>query len=474
MPEDRPNHWAIRQWPRARPTSNVPSAEGVQLFLRCELARERSSEPNFGCFVHVLAELPRSDMSDEEMNDSQAGHRDGIDDINSVYNPDQSGGRGAICILQTYGNAILDSVNKGAADQLVRGGIMFQSFEVASFLLDDMTRINQVWYTKEDHISPFQFRLTQEQLDKEKERDENIKKMLTQMEVLQEHMKGTCGVFRVEEGSFSSYSNPMENQGWNSKTCEEGFYPRYWQRGGNQGWNHHKEVEQRRCHQDLSEQYEHWRREDEYEENHTHSSESPKSRGSANSPRVNDLLTRILDKVEGLDDLLKGMKDDFSSLNNKVNSHGDAIKILEGQMGLRTMQLKQRMEANDEDRGQAFVTRSRKEVKGDLMGNEEVHIQNERKDMEDEQITIPQYNTMGPQSDVEKQKSCLKVKQPLPKIPIPYQQRLKKKNEDEKFKKFLSVFKTLSINLPLVEALLEMPGYAKFMKELVTKKELGF
>ncbi|XP_049410637.1 uncharacterized protein LOC125873832 [Solanum stenotomum] len=45
-----------------------------------------------------------------------------------------------------------------------------------------------------------------------------------------------------------------------------------------------------------------------------------------------------------------------------------------------------------------------------------------------------------------------------------------KKNEDEKFKKFVSMFKTLSINLPLVEALLEMLGYAKFMKELVTKK----
>ncbi|XP_049364570.1 uncharacterized protein LOC125829387 [Solanum verrucosum] len=43
-------------------------------------------------------------------------------------------------------------------------------------------------------------------------------------------------------------------------------------------------------------------------------------------------------------------------------------------------------------------------------------------------------------------------------------------NEDEKFKKNLSVFNNLSINLPLVEALSEMPGYAKFMKELVTKK----
>ncbi|XP_049381271.1 uncharacterized protein LOC125845785 [Solanum stenotomum] len=65
-----------------------------------------------------------------------------------------------------------------------------------------------------------------------------------------------------------------------------------------------------------------------------------------------------------------------------------------------------------------------------------------------------------------------KIIQPLPKIHQPFPQRLKKKNEDERFTKFLSVFKKLSINLPLVEALLEMPGYAKFMKELVTKKRI--
>ncbi|XP_049394748.1 uncharacterized protein LOC125859050 [Solanum stenotomum] len=65
-----------------------------------------------------------------------------------------------------------------------------------------------------------------------------------------------------------------------------------------------------------------------------------------------------------------------------------------------------------------------------------------------------------------------KIIQPLPKIPPPFPQRLKKKNEDEKFKKFWYVFKKLSINLPLVEALLEIQGYAKFMKELVTKKRI--
>ena len=34
------------------------------------------------------------------------------------------------------------------------------------------------------------------------------------------------------------------------------------------------------------------------------------------------------------------------------------------------------------------------------------------------------------------------------------------------------MFKQLSINIPLVEALEQMPGYAKFMKDLVRKKRL--
>jgi len=62
--------------------------------------------------------------------------------------------------------------------------------------------------------------MTQEQLDKERERDENIKKMLAQMELLQEKVledlknpKGTSGLFRVEDGSSLGYSKLGENQG---------------------------------------------------------------------------------------------------------------------------------------------------------------------------------------------------------------------------------------------------------------------
>lgn len=58
----------------------------------------------------------------------------------------------------------------------------------------------------------------------------------------------------------------------------------------------------------------------------------------------------------------------------------------------------------------------------------------------------------------------------LPKVTLPFPQRLKQRDENVKFQKKLYVFKTLSINLSLVEALLEMSGYAKLMKELVTKR----
>ncbi|XP_059284819.1 uncharacterized protein LOC132038112 [Lycium ferocissimum] len=42
--------------------------------------------------------------------------------------------------------------------------------------------------------------------------------------------------------------------------------------------------------------------------------------------------------------------------------------------------------------------------------------------------------------------------------------------DDGKFLKFIERLKGLSINIPLVEALEQMPGYAKFMKDLVTKR----
>ena len=55
--------------------------------------------------------------------------------------------------------------------------------------------------------------------------------------------------------------------------------------------------------------------------------------------------------------------------------------------------------------------------------------------------------------------------------PVPYLQRLKKKEHDQQFRKFLERFKTLHINMPLVECLAQMLKYAKFLKELISNKK---
>ncbi|XP_019256309.1 PREDICTED: uncharacterized protein LOC109234698 [Nicotiana attenuata] len=63
-----------------------------------------------------------------------------------------------------------------------------------------------------------------------------------------------------------------------------------------------------------------------------------------------------------------------------------------------------------------------------------------------------------------------RAKAQLPKPRPPYPQRLEMQNGENQFKKFIQMMKSLSINVTLVEALEKMPGYAKFMKDIVIKK----
>ena len=46
---------------------------------------------------------------------------------------------------------------------------------------------------------------------------------------------------------------------------------------------------------------------------------------------------------------------------------------------------------------------------------------------------------------------------PMPRPPPPFSQRLVKKTEDGKYWRFITMLKQLSVNVPLVEALEQMP-----------------
>ena len=56
------------------------------------------------------------------------------------------------------------------------------------------------------------------------------------------------------------------------------------------------------------------------------------------------------------------------------------------------------------------------------------------------------------------------------KPPIPFPQRLHKARMEKQFSKVLNMFKKIEINNPFSKALAQMPHYAKFMKDILSKK----
>ncbi|XP_050908743.1 uncharacterized protein LOC127122448 [Lathyrus oleraceus] len=58
---------------------------------------------------------------------------------------------------------------------------------------------------------------------------------------------------------------------------------------------------------------------------------------------------------------------------------------------------------------------------------------------------------------------------PVVKLRFPTRNQ-KKEKHDKNFNKFLEMFKKLEINIPFLEALEQMPSYAKFMKDIMSKK----
>ncbi|XP_059290564.1 uncharacterized protein LOC132044094 [Lycium ferocissimum] len=52
----------------------------------------------------------------------------------------------------------------------------------------------------------------------------------------------------------------------------------------------------------------------------------------------------------------------------------------------------------------------------------------------------------------------------------PFPQRLTKKNDDAKYQKFYDQLKHLPVNFTFLDAVKEMPEFAKFVKDLLTKK----
>ncbi|XP_070054897.1 uncharacterized protein [Nicotiana tomentosiformis] len=68
------------------------------------------------------------------------------------------------------------------------------------------------------------------------------------------------------------------------------------------------------------------------------------------------------------------------------------------------------------------------------------------------------------------ERNKIELEQKSERAPPPFPQRLRKKNDDHVFHKFLDMLKQIHLNIPLVDMLREVPKYAKYIKDIVVNK----
>ncbi|XP_027156543.1 uncharacterized protein LOC113757463 [Coffea eugenioides] len=124
-------------------------------------------------------------------------------------------------------------------------------------------------------------------------------------------------------------------------------------------------------------------------------------------------------------------------------------------------------EVNPRKHVKAITLRSGKEV-GEPLVVENVR-KHERKDNKQLSELEDDNKSIEGKDKVEGSESQINETTQIPP-PVPFPQRLKPSRNDKEFEKFVNIFKHLHINIPFVDAILQIPSYAKFLKEITTKK----
>ena len=95
-----------------------------------------------------------------------------------------------------------------------------------------------------------------------------------------------------------------------------------------------------------------------------------------------------------------------------------------------------------------------------------------KKEIEAEQEETGKEGEKSTQIEQPKGSNEHKLKEGVPAYTpsVPFPQRLQKARREEQFSKFLDIFKKIEINIPFTEVINQMPIYAKFLKEILSKK----
>ncbi|XP_073121915.1 uncharacterized protein [Henckelia pumila] len=151
----------------------------------------------------------------------------------------------------------------------------------------------------------------------------------------------------------------------------------------------------------------------------------------------------------------------ISSTKTRMKNQDASIKNLENQIG----QLAKAMSSIDPSTFPSDTEKNPKEQVKAVELRSGKRIESERQEAKELEDTIPE-KTAG--------KYSTSTQPPTSQnnfvIPPQFPAALKKAKLDSQFAKFLEVFKKLNINILFADTLMQMPSYAKFMKEILSNK----
>ncbi|XP_010248013.1 PREDICTED: uncharacterized protein LOC104590935 [Nelumbo nucifera] len=152
-----------------------------------------------------------------------------------------------------------------------------------------------------------------------------------------------------------------------------------------------------------------------------------------------------------------------------INSTEARIQGIETQIGQLAQAISARpqgglpinIEKNPREQVKAITLRSGKELRKEEKDDEQV---------KEEEIRNLEAKEGDYESSMEKKGSSSTLNLKSYKPPLPFPKRFLKAKLDKQFAKFLGVFQKLHINIPLLDAISQMPSYAKILKEIISNK----
>ncbi|XP_027169924.1 uncharacterized protein LOC113769792 [Coffea eugenioides] len=364
-------------------------------------------------------------------------------------------------VVQTLYNG-LTYPTKTHVDTAAGGALMGKTAEEAQQLIEEMAANNYQWANEQGNRRKIAGMLKVDTLNMLNAKMDNVVKMLNRQvgsSSNQEVVVACCTTCDGDHNDFmyasseqvqylNNYNHPPQNNPYSST------YNPGWRNHPNFGWND-QGNQQRPVNppdfqpkQPLQESKSTWELAIEKLANVT----NDKIEKLANA--ITQRFERIEGRMDQLTNMYRNVEVQLGQIANVVNNRN------QGDLPSKT-------EMNPRKHEKAITLRSGKEL------SEPPVVESGR---EFERRENKQLSELGEKS--KKIKGKEKVEENEPQMgdttpippPVSLPQRLRPSRNDKEFEKFVNIFKQLHINIPFVDAILQILSYAKFLKEIMTKK----